>query len=173
MAVAIHHAKSVDDQITALLPKLRRRAFALSGNWADADDLLQDCVVRALRSIGTFKAGTNLEAWLHTILRNVFRSGIRREQLSRDYARHVAIHETRSSSPPQIAQLQIAEVNAALGTLTKGQREAILLVALEDASYQDIAETTHVTEGTVKSRIFRGRAHLLKRLEGECHTSGP
>ena len=149
------------------IPYLRRYARALTRNAADADDLVQNALMRAVANFDRFEQGTNLRAWLLTIVHNVFIDGTRKVKRERE-ANEMA--EERMSglftSPNQIAALQIGELENALNRLPEEQRITLILVALEDMSYEEAAKVTGVPVGTVRSRLSRARHAVMGMIEG-------
>ena len=138
-------------------------AISLTRNPSAADDLVQDTLLRAWRSRGSFKVGTNLGAWLFTIMRNAFYS------VHRKHAREVADsdgdHAARLTSlPEQGGHLDLQDVQAALGRLSPPMREALILVAVENVSYEEAATILNCRIGTVKSRVWRARDQLAHML---------
>ncbi|TXM71241.1 sigma-70 family RNA polymerase sigma factor [Methylobacterium sp. WL12] len=138
-------------------------AISLTRNPSAADDLVQDTMLRAWRSRGSFKVGTNLGAWLFTIMRNAFYS------VHRKHAREVADsdgdHAARLTSlPEQGGHLDLQDVQAALGRLSPPMREALILVAVENVSYEEAAAILKCRIGTVKSRVWRARDQLAHML---------
>jgi RNA polymerase sigma-70 factor, ECF subfamily len=155
---------SLRDQIVAAIPKLRAFAISLTGNADRADDLVQDTIVRAWGAIDRFERGTNLNAWLFTILRNLFHSEYRRrkrevEDADGSYAARLRTH------PDQHGRLDFEDFRAALATLPLDQREALLLVGAHGMSYEEAAEVCDVAVGTVKSRVNRARSRLASLLD--------
>jgi len=157
------------------VPALRGFAFSLVGSrYADrADDLVQETLVKAWAHRSSFQPGTNLNAWLHTILRNEFYSQMRRkgrevEDADGAYSRKLGVH------PDQYGHLDMADMERALGQLSAEQREAVLLVAASGFSYEDAAAICGVAVGTIKSRVNRARTRLAEILDiaGE-HDYGP
>jgi len=149
------------------IPYLRRYARALTRNAADADDLVQNALMRAVANFDRFEPGTNLRAWLLTIVHNLFIDGTRKVKRERE-ANEMA--EERMSglftSPNQIAALQIGELENALARLPEEQRITLILVALEDMSYEEAAKVTGVPIGTVRSRLSRARHAVMGMIEG-------
>ncbi|MDP4026967.1 sigma-70 family RNA polymerase sigma factor [Methylobacterium sp. NEAU 140] len=144
-------------------PALRRFALSLTHDPAAADDLVQDTLLRAWRSRAKFVPGTNLEAWLFTILRNAFYS-IRRKQ-GREVSDSDGAHAERlTSSPEQGGHLDLQDLRTALEHLPASQREALLLVTVEDLSYEEAAAVMGCQIGTVKSRVWRAREQLARML---------
>ncbi len=141
------------------------RAFALSltRNSALADDIVQDSLVKAWSKIDTFQPGTNMRAWLFTILRNTYYSHFRkarREVSDSDGTMSAQL----SQKPDHDGRLQMRDFNTAFSTLKAEQREALTLVGAEGFSYEEAAETCGVAVGTIKSRVNRGRARLAELM---------
>jgi RNA polymerase sigma-70 factor (ECF subfamily) len=149
--------------LLASVPALRRFALSLAREPAAADDLVQDALLRAWRGRGGFEPGTNLEAWLFTILRNVFYSRHRRQtreipDSDGDYAGRLA------TAPEQGGHLDLQDVRAALDRLAPVMREALVLVGIENLSYEEAAAVMECQIGTAKSRVWRARAQLARML---------
>ncbi len=155
------------DSMLATVPRLRAFAVSLSGNVDRADDLVQETLVRALNSIDSFRPGTNLPAWLFTILRNHFRSEYRkrRREVEDVDGRHT---DSLKSQPEQMGHIELAEFKAALAKLPPDQREALVLVGASGFSYEEAAEICGCAVGTIKSRRNRARKRLgeLMQIEG-------
>jgi RNA polymerase sigma-70 factor (ECF subfamily) len=153
--------------MVAEIPYLRRYARALTRNVAAADDLVQDALVRGIASFGQFQAGTNLRAWLLTIVHNCFIDGTRKAARARlgdkDAEERMSGFYTR---PNQIANLELADLQAALASLPEDQRTTPILVALEDMSYEEAAAVTGVPVGTIRSRLSRARHSLMEKISG-------
>jgi RNA polymerase sigma-70 factor (ECF subfamily) len=151
------------DEILAAIPELRAFACSLTFNWDRADDLVQETIVRAWASTERFQRGTNLKAWLFTILRNVFYSQHRKlkHEVSDDgsYASRLTIH------PDQQEHVDFQDFKRALLALPARQREALLLVAADGMSYDEAAQVCGVAPGTLKSRVSRARAKLSQILQ--------
>ncbi|MDA1101359.1 MAG: RNA polymerase sigma factor [Proteobacteria bacterium] len=147
------------DAIIAEIPRLRRFARALVGDSSVADDLVQDCLLRALGRLGLWRQGGNMRAWLFTILRNLHKNRLR--QSSRRPP-ELPIDEVSgiSSAPAQEQQLALRDLSQALASLPEPQREVVLLIGLEGMSYKDTARILDVPVGTVMSRLSRGREAL-------------
>lgn len=152
--------------IAEVLPSLRARATRLTRSRIEADDLLQDTVLRALRFESTFEHGTNLRAWLHQILESVFISGCRRRARERSALGRYAEDPTLSSrsSPEPVLRLVSDRVDVALRSLPKKFREVVELVDLGDRTYREAADEIGVPVGTVMSRLFRARRMLAMAL---------
>ncbi len=150
-------------QLLAVTPALRRFALTLSHDPATADDLVQDTLLRAWRSRNSFQIGSNAEAWLFTILRNVFYSRHRKQ--SREVRDEDGSYADRLTSvPEQGGHLDLQDVHAALDRLAPVMREALVLVAIENLSYDEAAAVMNCRIGTVKSRIWRAREQLARML---------
>lgn len=150
-------------EIVRLIPRLRRYARALLGDAAAADDLVQDTLERALAKLHLYRRGTDLRAWLFTVMHNVYVNQLRA-------ARPVAPLEEQM---PELAQpareadaLDLRDVERALRRLPPEQREVLLLVALEDMSYGEAARALGIPIGTVMSRLARAREKLRAMLAG-------
>jgi len=159
----------IRDAMLATIPNLRAFAISLTNRNRDqADDLVQSTLTKALASIDRFEPGTNIRAWLITILRNEFYSSARKrkhEGQDRD-----DLHATRlATAPEQHWRLDLQDMWAALAKVRLEHREALLLVAAEGMSYDEAAQVCGVPAGTVKSRVHRARMDLarLLKLEGQ------
>ena len=148
------------NELQTLLPDLTRFARALTRNEDDAHDLVQDCVERALRKQTLFQAGTSLKSWLFTLMRNVFISTKRREALGRRYVSMADDGNTRVQAPAQVSSVFLKQTLRALQRLSSGERQAIIVLGIQEGSQHDVAKAMHEPVGTVKSRLCRGRAHL-------------
>jgi RNA polymerase sigma-70 factor, ECF subfamily len=155
---------SLREDIIAAIPNLRAFAMSLSGNIDNADDLVQETLLRALAHIDSFEPGTNLAAWLFTILRNLFRSEYRKRkrEVEDGEGRFAATLKTR---PEQSSRLEFKEFQQALAKIPADQREALILVGASGFSYEETAEICGCALGTVKSRVNRARARLAELLE--------
>lgn len=155
---------SFEDLLEPQITRLRRYARALTRDAHRADDLVQDTLVRALIKQDRWKAGTNLRAWLFTLMHNQYVNDLRRA--NRDGGA-IDIEEISSSlvaTTDPTASRQLYELDRALGQLPMEQREVILLVGLEGFSYEDAAEILAVPIGTVRSRLSRGRDSLRRQF---------
>jgi len=153
------------ERIEAEIPRLRRYARALTRDIVAADDLVQDCLVRGLSKLHLWKDGTDLRAWLFTILHNQYVNQVRRAV--REGAA-VSVSETEPSltrAADQGRRLELRDLDRALALLPEEQRTVILLVGLEGMRYEAVAEVIGVPVGTVRSRLSRGR-EALRRLMG-------
>ena len=150
---------SAAEEITALIPRLRRYARALTGDRFFADDLVQDTLERAWGRIYLWRPGSDLRAWLFTIMHNlhVNQARTRRSEDSIDLRNEPMEFAAR---PSQEERLEITDLTMALRRLPDEQREVLLLVGLEEMSYQEAAKALAVPLGTVMSRLSRGRERL-------------
>ena len=169
---AAQGAKSGDsprDELVNHLPALRAFALSLTREGASADDLVQDTIVKAWTNMDKFQPGTNLRAWLFTILRNTFYSA--RRKTKREVSDADGIHAARLATRPEHdGRLALNDFRVAFEKLPDEQREALILVGASGFSYEEAANMTGVAVGTVKSRANRGRrrlAELLHLKEGE------
>lgn len=155
----------IHQSIEAEIPRLRRYARALARDVAAADDLVQDCLARALGKLHLWQEGTDLRAWLFTILHNQYVNQVRRAV--REGAA-VGLSETEpllTRAPHQGKRLELRDLERAMAKLPEEQRAVILLVGLEGMRYEEVAEVLDVPVGTVRSRLSRGR-EALRRLMG-------
>ena len=151
------------------IPSLRAFAVSLAQNADKADDLVQETLVKAWDKHASFQPGTNLKAWLFTILRNEFYSQMRkrgREVQDTDGA----FTERMSVHPSQYGVLDMADFKKALDTLPPDQREAIILIGASGFSYEEAAEICKCAVGTMKSRVSRARTRLqdVLKISGEA-----
>jgi RNA polymerase sigma-70 factor (ECF subfamily) len=149
------------------IPRLRRYARALTRNRERADDLVQDTIARALIKEQFWQTGTNLRAWLFTIMHNQNVNNIRRDARDAGIVGMDQISTAPSAATDPTASRQIFELERALGELALDQRQVILLVGLEGMSYEDTAQILNIPIGTVRSRLSRGREGLRKLLDKE------
>lgn len=157
---------SLRDQIVACLPNLRAFARSIANNPSRADDLVQDTIVKALVNLDKFREGTNLVAWLFTILRNHYYTELRNRR--REVEDADGAHAARLvSQPGQLARLEMRDFQSALGELPYEQREALILVGGSGFSYEEAAEICGCAVGTIKSRVNRARARLNEVLDPE------
>ena len=151
--------------ILAEIPRLRRYARAMLGDRAAADDLVQDTLERAWSRLFQWRAGSNMRAWLFGIMHNLRVDQLRRPSLSTQ-----SIEEDDFEVPTRATQtdeLELRDLESALGHLPDEQREILLLVALEEMSYAEIAAVLGIPVGTVMSRLSRGRERLRLIMNGE------
>ncbi|MGC2201089.1 MAG: sigma-70 family RNA polymerase sigma factor [Stellaceae bacterium] len=151
---------SLARQIDRLLPRLQRYALRLTRNAAAADDLVQETLVRGIANIHRWQQGTDLRAWLFTILHNQFVSGIRRATREVVKVDQACAGAALVSPGRQIAVLELRDLERALARLPVEQRVVVLLVGYEGMEYETIASLLALPLGTVRSRLSRGRTRL-------------
>lgn len=147
------------DQIEACVPALRRYARALTRSADLADDLVQDCLERAISRRGLFRPTGPVRAWLFTILLNLHRNALRSSQ-RRGQIVDIDLVPEPSTPATQPGHIALAEMARAIDTLPLEQKEALLLVALEGLAYKEAADILNIPLGTLMSRIGRARAAL-------------
>lgn len=148
--------------MVALIPALRAFARTFCRSPADADDLVQETLAKAIANLHRFEPGTRLKSWLFTIMRNTFLSGVAR---SRRETTGVDVEDAGTGrEAPQEWSAQVREVRAAISRLPQAQREVLVLVGMLGVSYEEAARICDCAVGTVKSRLSRARAALLVEL---------
>jgi RNA polymerase sigma-70 factor (ECF subfamily) len=150
-------------ELIELLPSLRAFARSLAHNPAQADDLVQDTLVKALANVGRFEPGTNLRAWLFTILRNHYYSQLRKakrevEDAEGKYAARIAVR------PEQDGSVDLEDFKVAFAQLAPDHREVLTLVGASGCSYEEAAQICGCAVGTIKSRVNRARKKLSDLL---------
>jgi RNA polymerase sigma-70 factor (ECF subfamily) len=162
-------ATGVLTRIEGCIPALRRYAAALLRNRDDADDLVHDCLVRALDKLHTRRDDADVRAWLFAIMHNLFISQLRRAKARPAGEPIEDAHEAAMSiRPEQESSLQWRDLLRGLNALPVEQRSVILLVSVEDMSYADAANVLGIPVGTVMSRLARGRERLRQLTEDEA-----
>lgn len=159
----------LEQEMLRHLPSLRAFAMSLSRDRTQADDLVQETIVRAWGNIDSFEPGTNMRAWLFTILRNCFYT-MRRKQKREVADEDGALAGQLSVKPDHDGQLALEEFKDAFQQLRDEQREALLLVGVSGFSVEEAAEMCGCAPGTIKSRASRGRrklAELMNLEDGE------
>lgn len=158
-----HDAAEFQAELLAMTPALRRFAMSLVRDRSGADDLVQDTLLRAWRARASFQSGTNFEAWTFTIMRNQFYTGQRRSRP--EVQDEDGAQAARLAVPPeQGGHLDLADVQGALARLAPTMRESLVLVAIENLSYEEAAAVMNCRVGTVKSRVWRAREQLARML---------
>jgi RNA polymerase sigma-70 factor, ECF subfamily len=156
----------LSERITQEIPRLRRYARALTRDLTAADDLVQDCLTRGIAKAHLWQEGTDLRAWLFTILHNQYVNTVRRS------VREGTAVEVSDAEPSMVAQavqlsrLELRDLERALAKLPEEQRQVLLLVGMEGMSYDEVAEIVGVPVGTIRSRLSRGR-DAVRALMGE------
>jgi RNA polymerase sigma-70 factor, ECF subfamily len=162
-------SEAFKSDLLAAIPSLRAFAVSLAQNSDRADDLVQETLVKAWDKQASFQPGTNLKAWLFTILRNEFYSQMRKrgrevQDTEGAMTARLAVH------PSQEGKLDLDDFRKALQLLPEDQREAIILIGASGFSYEEAAEICDCAVGTIKSRVSRARARLqeILKISGEA-----
>ena len=152
------------ERLVELIPRLRRYARALVGDRASADDLVQDTLERAWAKLHLYRRGTDLRAWLFTVMHNVHVNKVRATRVT----------DTLEDELPELAQrasqgdaLLVRDLDRAIARLPTEQRAVLLLVTLEEMSYEDVARALGIPIGTVMSRLSRAREKLRMMMLGQ------
>ena len=153
--------------LVELIPRLRRYARALAGERAAADDLVQDTLERAWSKLHLYRRGTDLRAWLFTVMHNVHVNRLRAARPT----------DPLEDEMPELAQratqgdaLMVRDLERAVAALPEGQRQVLLLVALEDLSYEETARVLDIPIGTVMARLARAREKVRQLMQGKGGT---
>ena len=159
-------AVSWREEVVALIPALRAFAWSLSHNGSDADDLVQDTLIKAWTNKEKFEPGTNLRAWMFTILRNTYYTHVlrRRREVRDEQGEYAGQLRTPATQDWSVA---MRTLQLALQRLPPEHREALILVGAAGLSYEEAAEICGCALGTIKSRVNRARARLLKIMDAE------
>ena len=148
-------------ELVALLPRLRRFARSLAGTADRADDLVQTACAKAIAAKATWQPGTRFDAWMFRIVRNAWVDGLRRDRTFANAGDDELEHlQGPGGEDAQLARLTLAAVLATIDQLPPDQREVLLLVAMEDFSYAEVAEMLDAPIGTVMSRLARARKKI-------------
>ena len=153
--------KKIEEEI----PRLRRYARALTRDVTAADDLVQDCLTRALSKVHLWQKGTDLRAWLFTILHNQYVNHVRRAVREGSAVGLSDSEPLLTTSPNQGKRLELRDLERAIAKLPEEQRSVLLLVGLEGMRYEEVAAVLDVPVGTIRSRLSRGR-EMLRHLMG-------
>ena len=156
----------VFDAIEAEIPRLRRFAMVLVRDRDRADDLVQESLARALAGIEGWTAGTNLRAWLFTILRNVHLNDVRRENRAPFVAQDDEAGPQGTVAATQEADVSLRELGQILDRLSPEHRQILVLIAMEGFAYEEAALICDIPVGTVRSRLSRAREALRQALQG-------
>ena len=158
------HGKLKQEMATHIA-SLRRYAIALTRNTDEAEDLVQECLSRAIAGADTFRPDADLRVWLFRILHNVHISGLRRRKLETAVKADAdAVSGMQRVEPAQHQHMEVREVMAALSQLPEDQRRAVTLIATEELKYEEAAKRLGIPIGTFMSRLGRGRAALRSML---------
>jgi RNA polymerase sigma-70 factor (ECF subfamily) len=153
------------------IPRLRRYARALTRDVTAADDLVQDCLARALSKVHLWQEGTDLRAWLFTILHNQYVNHVRRAVREGTAVGLSESEPSLTSQPNQNKRLELRDLERAIAKLPEEQRAVLLLVGLEGMRYEEVAVVLDVPVGTIRSRLSRGR-EMLRQLMGMVEEEG-
>jgi len=160
--------------LIALIPRLRRFAFGLSGSIDEADDLVQAGVERAIQNLERWRPGTRLDSWLYRIVQNLHRNRLRGDRVRDQYRTTVGQIADQSIDGSRVVEANMAlrVVRNALQELPEPQRTVLLLISVEGFSYAETAEFLDIPVGTVTSRLARARAKLIATVDGEPLQTG-
>jgi RNA polymerase sigma factor (sigma-70 family) len=156
-------------QFVACIPRLRRYARALVGNRAEADDLVQDTMERGWSKLSSWRRGSDMRAWLFGIMHNLYIDQIRKVRVPTEAFNEDTPQPLTETN--QANRLEVRDMETALRMLPAEQREILLLVALEEMTYEEIGATLRIPMGTVMSRLSRGRERLRGLMEGRSIVS--
>ncbi|WP_439861965.1 RNA polymerase sigma factor [Pseudomonas sp. MBLB4136] len=154
------------ETLLTCIPRLRRYARALVGDRTAADDLVQDTLERAWGKLSLWRRGSDMRAWLFGIMHNLHVDQRRRPRLDTHGLDEAGGELASPASPPDA--LALRDLQSALGLLPDEQREVLLLVALQEMSYEEVASTLGIPMGTVMSRLSRGRERLRLLMDGRA-----
>lgn len=154
-------------QIQTEMPTLFRFAYSLTRDHSQADDLVQDCMERAISNIHQFRPGTNLKSWLFTILSNLHKDSCRKRIRRGTHVCFDDYEDLVRIGPRQADHLKIRSLEAAFAGLNRHDREILILAGVRGMKYESIARRQHVAVGTVKSRLSRARQKLKALMEGQ------
>ena len=157
----------VTEEMVSLVPQLHTFARSLCRDGVHADDLVQEALLRAFDNIRRFKPGTNLKAWLFTIVRNEHYSQLRRRKFEA-HDINIEFLPEPSVPPDHDGELELRDLNRALAALSPGQRAALILVSASGFSYEEAATICGCAVGTIKSRVARARNAWQQTLEGRA-----
>ncbi|WGT49631.1 sigma-70 family RNA polymerase sigma factor [Thioclava nitratireducens] len=158
---------SKERDIIELIPALRSYAWALTKRREDVDDLVQETLVKAIDKVDSFQSGTNLRAWLMTIMRNTFLNNIAKSKRSTT-GKKDCVSTTLSTPATQDWSVRGGELMRAVERLPRHYREVLIVVVMLGESYQDAANLFGIEMGTVKSRANRARAMVVEDLEARA-----
>ena len=156
------------ERLVELIPRLRRYARALVGERASADDLVQDTLERAWSKLHLYRRGSDLRAWLFTVMHNVHVNKVRASRMLDPLDEEMPELAQR---PAQGDALLVRDLDRSIALLPAEQRAVLLLVSLEEMSYEEVARTLGIPMGTVMSRLSRAREKLRAMMHGQAATS--
>lgn len=164
----MHGETGLEEEMVAIIPRLRRFALGLCGTPDDADDLLQATCERAIRSLDRFEAGTRLDSWMFRIMQNLFKNSVRDRGVhdrAIDRACTCPADSAFDGARAMEAHIDLKTAGGVLATMEPDQRAVLLLVAVEGLSYEETARIVEAPVGTVTSRLARARATLRRRCD--------
>lgn len=168
------NTQDLHDQILGEIPRLRRFARFLMRNPDTADDLVQETLMRAVAAADSFQPGTNIRAWLFTILKNATRNYARRQRRNPvDSIDTLDMTAPSENQADPLAKLEFTELVAAIDVLPSTFKQVVLLCGVEGFQYEEAAEIMGVPIGTIRSRLSRARRILRRKLEGKTVQSRP
>jgi len=153
----------LESQVVELIPALRRFSRRFYPSKTDADDLVQETLVKALGNLDKFTPGSSLKSWMFTIMRNTFCTKFQMARREAPGAKDCVALD-RSVGPSQEAAVRMGELEEAINSLPRYQRELVIEIALHGESYESVAKRTGCALGTLKSRLNRARQHLSEGL---------
>ena len=157
----------IEKDIVALLPRLRRFAFTLTGSWPDADDLVQETCARAIERLDQWQIGTRLDSWMYRIAQNLHYNRVRKDRTRANHLREVgAFDADPAAERVPLDRLALQDLEVAILRLPPEQRTVLLLVAVEGRSYGEAGEMLDLSPGTVASRVSRARSTLAEMMDG-------
>jgi RNA polymerase sigma-70 factor (ECF subfamily) len=164
----------VEAEMIALLPRLKRFAYALTGTWADAEDLVQDTCARACDRLDQWEAGTRLDSWMYRIAQNLHRNALRQGRARMNHLRiahpdEIGAESIGAASDRAIDRLELSRVGTWMARLPPEQRAALILVGIEGRGYHEAADILGISPGTVASRISRARSALAGMMNGVAY----
>lgn len=157
--------------VVAELPRLHRYALALTRDKERAEDLVQECVLRACANFDRWQPGTNLTGWLMTIMHNLFINDVTKKRIQGVNA-PAKLDQLRQPGNRQEEWHQLRDVSRAYGRLRPFQQQVIWLACVEEQDFRDISRQLHISAATVRSRLFRARESLRQKLEDGSETAG-
>jgi RNA polymerase sigma-70 factor (ECF subfamily) len=167
-----HADPALRAELLGAIPRLRAFAVSLCGRSDRADDLVQETLVKAWANLASFQPGTNLMAWLYTILRNEFYTEFRKRR--HEVQDEDGVFAGRlTSAPTQEGHMEFQDFRAAMARLADDQREALILIGASGMSYEDAAQICGCAVGTMKSRVHRARFRLADLLSGRSGDTRP
>ncbi|MGH6933202.1 MAG: RNA polymerase sigma factor [Dongiaceae bacterium] len=164
-------ADNIRVQLVALLPRLRRFAYGLTGSLDEGDDVVQSACERALTRLDQFQVGTRLDSWMYRIVQTVWIDRLRNRKVRNEHGMDPADLEplaTGDAEREMMARLELAQVRRQVALLPEDQRVVLLLTAVEGRSYKEAAAILELPMGTVMSRLARARLALGKALESNA-----